>query len=342
YAYVTKEKLLLYTSYASFFIVIANYIRRRDQIKMLFWIAFTVATLESAIGLFQYFTGITQVSGVLRASGTYVNPNNFAGFLGMVIPFSLGYTFYLFSKTIDNVKIRQHLIKVTFSSHSLLFFATALMTLSLILSGSRGGIFSFLSSVIFFYILVSGGGTTRVKFWAISIFIIIVTLYSLWIGLDPVIQRFTETKEQLPSRTLIWKDTLQLIKDFPIFGTGLGTFGLSFILYKNNAFWPLSFSHTHNDYLELASETGLIGIILVLLSIFIFYKQAWNGLRSSSTNIEPFRYFLVVGSLSGICAMLIHAFTEFNFQIPANVYYFSFLMDLSTNLLNHLANGERS
>ncbi|MDA2918208.1 O-antigen ligase family protein [Desulfobacterota bacterium AH_259_B03_O07] len=336
YPYATKQKLLLYISYALFFIIIANYIKRSDQIRRIFWIVFIVGVIESALGLLQYFTGITQASGEVRASGTYVNPNNFAGFLGMVIPLSLGYSFYLFTKGMKKGNTWKDIIKFNLSTHFILFFVTALMTLSLILSGSRGGILSFLCSIVFFYVLLSLQSSLRVRLLALAIFLIIVMGYSLWIGLDPVIQRFTETKEALPLRTYVWKDTFELIKDFPIFGTGLGTFGLSFTLYKNNAFWPLTFSHTHNDYLELASETGLIGLILVLISIILIYKNAWIVLGSLSPKVDPLRYFLTIGSISGIFAMLIHAFTEFNFQIPANAYYFAFLFGLTISLVKNL------
>jgi hypothetical protein len=54
YPFVTWQKLLLYLSYAAFFLVTTDFIRTSKQIKRFFWIIFTVATIESLIGLAIY------------------------------------------------------------------------------------------------------------------------------------------------------------------------------------------------------------------------------------------------------------------------------------------------
>lgn len=341
YPYATKEKFFLYISYALFFLVTVSYIARRHQIKRLFWVVFTVALIESALGLFQYLTGVSRGPYLGRATGTYINPNHFAGFLEMAIPVSLAYGLSFSGGRSENGGIWQRFLKARFSGRFLIFFATALMALSLLLSGSRGGIFSFVASLVFFYLLLSWGGGGRFRSWALGLFLLIVITYAAWIGLDPVIQRFVETKETLPVRTLIWEDTLRLIMDFPIFGTGLGSYGLTYTLYKKAYSGPTFYSHTHNDYLELAAETGLLGFILVLYGIINFYRRAWVDLRLSSPRIDPLRYFLALGSLGGVFAMLIHSLTDFNLQIPANAFYFSFLLALSTSLLYHLSKEKR-
>jgi O-antigen ligase len=216
------------------------------------------------------------------------------------------------------------------------------MAISLILSKSRGGIFSFVVSLAFFCLLLSWGrGNRHRSSWAIGFFLLVVILYVFWIGLDPIIQKFVETKETLPARTLVWRDTLRLIRDFPICGTGLGSYGLTYTLYKKSYTGPLFYTHAHNDYLELAAETGLVGLVLVIYSIIAFYRQAWACLRLSSSTADPLRYFLTIGCLSGVFAILVHALTEFNLQIPANAFYFSFALGLSTSLLYHLSGEKR-
>lgn len=330
--YVTKQKLLLYVSYGMFYIVIANYVSSRKQIKRFFWVAFSVAIIESLVGLLQFITGLSNFS-FGRASGTYVNPNNFAGLLGMIIPISLGYAFslgYEESRPVNNLK---GIANVQNINKLLLLFATALIALSLIFSQSRGGILSFAVSVIFFYTLTTWRGIGRGKFWAAGLFVIILTSYAVWIGLDPVLERYSETKEGFSSRLPVWKDTIRLIKDFPVFGTGLGTFGVSYPIYKDRAIWPLSFSHAHNDYLELAAETGLVGLILVLCGIALLFNKALNKIKNLPWNGDGFRLFLSIGCLSGVLFMLIHALTEFNFQIPSNVFYFLFILGLLTSMI---------
>jgi O-antigen ligase len=332
--YVTKQKLLLYVSYGMFYIVIANYVSSRKQIKRFFWVAFSVAIIECLVGLLQFITGLSN-SSFGRASGTYVNPNNFAGLLGMIIPISMGYAFSLGYEESRLVKNLKGIANAQNINKLLLLFATALIALSLICSQSRGGILSFAVSVIFFYTLITWRGIGRGKFWAAGLFVIILISYAVWIGLDPVLERYSETREGFSSRLPVWKDTIRLIKDFPVFGTGLGTFGLSYTIYKDQAIWPLSFSHTHNDYLELAAETGLVGLILVLCGIALLFNKALNKIKNLPSSGDGFRLFLSIGCLSGILFMLIHALTEFNFQIPGNVFYFSFILGLLTSMIYH-------
>lgn len=332
YPFLTKEKLLIYLSYAAFFLIVSNYIRTSTQIKRFIRIVFTISIVESLIGLLQYIASGTKVP----ASGTYINPNHFAGLLVVVIPLFLGYILYRGTNKNAGSNRREDRIKILFSAQFLLLFATSLMAISLIVAQSRGAIFSFVVSIIIFYILISRNKKSGSIKLFLGIFIAIVILYSIWIGLDPVIDKFSDTTKELPNRTYIWKDSLNLIRDFPILGTGLGNFNLAYTLYKKEAFWPYVYDHAHNDYIELAAETGLVGFILVLWALVAFFKTALSDERNFSPNRDPLRYYLFLGCLSGMLGMLTHAITEFDFQIPANTYYFVFLLGLSSSMSNVL------
>ena len=96
------------------------------------------------------------------------------------------------------------------------------------------------------------------------------------------------------------------------------------------------YDHAHNDYMELAAETGLIGFFLVLFALISFYKRAVYNIRKFSPQKDPLRYYILLGCLSGMFGLFIHAVTEFNFQIPANTYYFIFLLALSQSMSNEL------
>lgn len=337
YSFVTYEKLLLYLSYAAFFIVSADFLRSRDRIKKLFWVVFTIGVLESLIGLLQYITSGT----TLPASGTYINPNHFAGLLLTIIPLILGYLIYVGGKKQNAGSRWETKTRIPISNQIILLFVVSLMAISLILSQSRGAIFAFVSSVLLFYYLISRTRMNISVKWVLGIFMTIVILYSLWIGLDPVIEKFSRASEELPNRTFIWKDSLKMITDFPLLGVGLGNYSLAYTLYKKEAFWPQMYEHAHNDYIELASEMGIIGFIMVFWGLIVFFKLSVNKLKEFSPKRDPLRYYLFIGSLCGMIGMMIHSITEFNFQIPSNAYYFTFLLALSTALFNRL-NRERS
>lgn len=337
YPYVTKAKLLLYLSYAAFFLMTSNFIRTSKQIKRFFWIIFTIAIAEALIGLLQYLASGTKVP----ASGTYINPNHFAGLLLVIIPMLLGYIVYQGAnrKTITTRWVDK--IKIQLTTQLVLVFATSLIAISLILAQSRGAIFSFAASILIFYMLTSQNNRSISLKYHLGLFLIVIILYSVWIGLDPVIEKFSDTTEELPKRTYIWKDSLNLIGDFPLVGIGLGNFNLAYTLYKKEAYWPYVYDHAHNDYIELAAETGLLGFALVMWGIISFFKDTIVNLRNFSPKKDPLRYYLFIGCLSGLSGMMIHAVTEFSFQIPSNAYYFIFILGLSTSLAYHLNKGNR-
>ena len=329
-AYATKEKFILYLSYAAFFIVCANYLLRSRQIKRYFWIIFTVLLIESLIGIAQYIT-----SGS-ASSGTYVNPNHYGGLLLMIIPLSLCYVLYLGHTKFGVSNIWQIVLNNKFSTQLLVFLATCLMGTALIMSQSRGAIFSSVASICLLYTLFSWKQKKRSGLIFIGSFVVVILVYSVWMGVDPVIEKFSQTTEELPSRTSIWHDTLVMIKDFPVFGTGLGTYSLSFTIYKDQTYWPRVIQHAHNDYLQFIAETGIIGFALLIWGMVAFYKRVLRKLVSSNIQADPLRYYLLLGCISGISGLLIHSITDFNLQIPANTYYFVFLLALSTSMYNDL------
>lgn len=334
YPFVTSRKFLLYLSYAAFFLVAADFIRTKRQIRRFFWIIFTVALIESLIGLLQYISSGTTVP----ASGTYVNPNHFAGLLLLVIPLFMGYMLYLYTQ--HGTELSRWGLKLPGSSQLIIFFSTSLMAISLILAQSRGAILSFAASIFFFYVLIQRSKKSRSNKWLLGSFLLIIVVYSIWIGLDPVLDKFTETGEDAPNRTYIWKDSLDMIKDFPLVGVGLGNFGLAYTLYKKEAYWAHVYDHAHNDYIELACETGLIGFILVFWALIAYFRRVAANEKYAIPEQDPYRYYIMLGAVSGMVGMFAHTITEFTFQIPANAYYFTFLFALTARLSEQIK-GER-
>ncbi len=62
--------------------------------------------------------------------------------------------------------------------------------------------------------------------WTLYTVLAVALVFALFAGLYPVAERYARLDESLPSRTLLWWDVLGMVKDFPVFGTGLGTFGM--------------------------------------------------------------------------------------------------------------------
>jgi O-antigen ligase len=202
------------------------------------------------------------------------------------------------------------------------------MTLALLFSKSRagisGGILGFLSFVLFMRI---GIKKMPLSFWIITLAVIgLVSLYSLRIGVDPILERFFRISKDA-SRLDIWRDSVSIIKDHP-FGTGLGSFKQVYPVYNVSTISEKTAYYAHNDYLQLLVEAGWIGFVALVSGFFIFLVRSFHRIKNVSPQTEPLRFFLGIGALSGLVSIAFHSFFDFNLQIPANCVYFVTLIGI--------------
>jgi O-antigen ligase len=149
-------------------------------------------------------------------------------------------------------------------------------------------------------------------------------IWAGWIGTSALVTRFFAVSEDIKLRWVIWENTTQILKDFPLFGSGLGTFAQIFPMYRTFHFRGLV-THAENDFLQLASEVGLVGLgLLAILFLFLFFKR---GLRIRSET-SPQRY-IGIGALTGILALMCYSLVEKNLQVPANALLYVFLWGLT-------------
>ncbi len=165
------------------------------------------------------------------------------------------------------------------------FFMSAVMVATIFMSTSRGGIMSFvLSQLLFFILVMSAAWRSRkgVRFVAVlASVVMMVSVVVVWLGPEAFLKRFhlinfhniVKMEGPIGVRLFFYNDTLDVIRDFPVAGTGLGTFGVNFSRYRTFDYTENYLRHTHNDYLELVSETGAVGIIF-LLGFLVFFTGA--------------------------------------------------------------------
>jgi O-antigen ligase len=115
-------------------------------------------------------------------------------------------------------------------------------------------------------------------------------------------------------------------------GSGLGTFIHIFPMYRSFHIQGLV-THAENDFLQLASEVGLIGIgLLLILFLFLFFKVV-SGVRSLSQRDS--KKYIGMGGIVGILALMFHSLVERNIQIPANAFLFVFIWALILKVSNN-------
>ncbi len=325
----TKIEFFKWLTLSGLFVSLLNWRLSENRYRImnhLIIAIFLVGVFESLYGIYEFSSGHRHIlnldwsSRISSVTGTFFNRNYFAGYLLMVIPLSIGLLFCREANQPGRFRNWRHRLSSLDGKDLLLGFGLILMILGLLLSASRMGIASLLISFSLISLLFRDP-RGRETFSRASVLILgLAVLWAAWIGLDAVISRFFAVSEGLESRWVIWANTFGIFKDFPLLGSGLGTFTEVFSMYRSFHIVGLV-THAENDFLQLASEVGLFGAgLLLILFLFLLFK-ATSGIRSLS-RAEPQRY-IAIGGLVGIMALMFHSIVERNIQVPANAFLYT-------------------
>ena len=337
YPHETLDNLMRFLAYLSAFMLAAYVFDFRKGKSTLLRILILLGCFEAAYGIVQYVTGwqkiftYTKRFDLEEATGTFINRNHFAGFLEMVLPFVLAYAFYHFQAGSPRRSSGESGLSSGRGSAAQVLFYTfllVLMVVAVVFSRSRMGILATVFTIVAVALLAQL--RVRRKVWVLGILLFVgcVLGYGLWIGLGPVLARFEILGEpgylQIEGRIGIWKDTLRLIRDFPLLGSGLGTFELLYRGYQTVVVTS-NVDHAHNDYLEFASDTGVIGAALLFLPILYLLARM---VISFLDDPRSYRRAVTLGCIGSTTAILLHSVTDFNLQIPANALVFAVVLGI--------------
>ena len=205
----TLQKGLELLSYILLGFLIIKTIRKWRQIKRIFSVLIVMGVFEAFYGLFELYNKNPRILFYKKfyylesATGTFVNRNHFSGYLEMVIPLALGLIIArvdLFS--LAGLKWREKILRLSergFSTTLLIGLAVILMSLGIIFSKSRSGIFLLVFTfILFFGLTMIYFGRAKHQKRGISNFLtvvfLIVTFISLFIGIDATLERFAMDK----------------------------------------------------------------------------------------------------------------------------------------------------
>ena len=338
----TEMELFKFLAYAAVFFLIIATIRTSQQVNRLVYIIIIVGFLESFYGLLHFVSG--QQTSSSWVHGTFVNKNHFAGYLEMVIPLTFGMLFTRFEKRNSSPLGITETFEEKYMKGFFALFILFIMICAHILSGSRGGIISFTFGMLFFVLF----GYTRqlLRKWIVILLIFLPLTLGIIVAANPdlIVKRVStltelETDSSFRVRWELWRSALQIFQDYPLVGSGFGTFAHLSQRYRTFR-WNLQFNYPENDYLQFLSETGIIGAFLVFgMGGLFFYRiiTIWKQRHSR------WAVAIVAGGLSAMVSIMIHSGTDFNLHIPSNALLFTVIAALSyVTVHTHRTEGGRT
>ena len=326
--YVARVEMIQVVIYAFLFLAIVNNLHRQESAQIITLTLVFLAMAISFYAVFQFVTGshkvwtLTQTAYIHRGTGTFISPNNLAGFLEMILPLGLAYT----------ITSRMKALPKVFTGYASLAILAAI-----VVTVSRGSWIGTAVALIIFFLILMSHHTHRIP--AIALFALIVIGGIYFVPRDVFfasrLKTFQDPNGDVTGdgRFGIWQAAVHLWHENPWWGIGPAHFNYRFGKYRPELI-QASPDRAHNDYLNTLTDYGIVGAALVVIAWVLVFACAiwtWRYVRGSPNTLGDHRsnkLALVLGASIGLVAILVHSFFDFNMHIPANAIVAVTLMAL--------------
>ncbi|HUW22934.1 MAG TPA: O-antigen ligase family protein [bacterium] len=295
------------------FFLIVNNVKDTIQFKRLVRILVLITTIGGAYGIFQHLTKIDFFGNVkhlrlpmARSTGFFDGPATFGNYILLVLPVVIGLSSY--------IRIRR---KKRWLQLSGLIILTAI-----IFSYGRAVWIGLIVGLIFMGILGSRRLLLSILAGIMICSILILALPSLEFA-----QRVAGTvksKHPVGDRTEFWEGSLRILRDYPITGVGWEGFRKVYPRYRPSE-EEKSVSNAHNNFVDVAVDSGLLGLGIFLWLLVTIYKVGFHIFKELEDGY--FKGF-VWGFLGSLTAFLIAGLSQYNFGDSEVVMLFYFLLGM--------------
>jgi O-Antigen ligase len=255
-------------------------------------------------------SGFTPWNGRIPSLLNY--PNSLAGYLNLILPFALA------CSILPTGRVFKRYGRVSLG----------LGFLALLLTQSVGGLVAFgcVGALAGFWFL---RGFAERSAWFGGIAVLAIGFYVARDLLNPV-HSAGGVGYDMGTRLLLWTTAWKFFVHSPIWGIGWGNFVGAYGGYLNLSWLQSGVYEAHNIYLQILSETGVVGFVAFFALIFLALKEARHQMNSAS---EPFEMALAFGCFAAIVTVLIHGTVDFLFEVspPFGTVFWVLLALLAVN-----------
>lgn len=251
--------------------------------------------------------------------GPFVNRNHFATWAILAIPMCLGYLTAHSSahRHRDGTLLPWRRRAVLFFDGRAMALTTAacLLFVALVMTLSRSGLLGIGTAAAMGLLLRAGRQSSngRAIWWIGSGAVAVVGLTVAQLNPATLGARLSTFRISAGNRMLIWADTIPIVRDFWLTGTGAGTYLTSMLVYQRTSPGWL-YNQAHNHYVQVASEGGLLVGVPVALGLVALTRAAWRSLAADKSGM----YWVRAGAFCGLCGVAAQSFWETGLTMPAN------------------------
>ncbi len=288
---------MIYVVFLMGYFLVVNLMRTREWVNRAIGTAVLSGTAVCLVGVVQIFVGEQNTSWLdtslfsditVRITAGFGNPNIFAEYLLLLIPFAVAFAF--------GGHIKRSMGSVV---------ALVVMLLCLVFTFSRGAWLGFLIGSVLFFMMLS-----RRSILGMLGMVLALPVFT-WLIPDVVLSRFLSignlSESSTAYRISAWSGVGELLEKTLFCGIGVGNAAFSEV-YPGFAYAGIErLEHAHSLYLQLLVELGIPGLLVFLLIVFLFVQSGFEYLLKVKS-AEGKR--LVCAAISALAAMLVMGITD--------------------------------
>jgi O-antigen ligase len=330
--HATLREALKLAAVATFFLLCYNTYQTRSQVIRAVWTMAVMGALISLFGIVQrvtwtgrlYWIG-PEAGGSTFSLGPFVNRAHFAGLVIIVLPMAVALLLVGRRDHVFRTAPRRWMDRLRRSAARtpgptrLVPFLIMLMGGTVLVSGSRGGLVALTVSLLIMAALAGGAWPAR----RVALMLGLIALTGAWIGGDVLYGTVNRLLEEMgrpegpAGRLRLWADALRLFRDAPIVGTGYASFDVAFPEWRTVPA-ALTFTHAESDWIELLTDTGLMGIGLALA---VTGCMGFALLRRARVTPNSSARMLAVGAAGALISVVVHGLGNFTLPVMSNLLY---------------------
>jgi O-antigen ligase len=253
--------------------------------------------------------------------GPFINRNDFAAWLLMAIPLTIGYMLMRIASRRATGVTRVDAGQVVDSRLILLLASTCVMTGAILASLSRSGVLGLAIALATLMMLARTRlGRTRLTLLAAGVALLLVAA-GTYVNLAALVTRLNEAwPSGLGGRLAVWRDTWPIVRDFAATGVGVGAYERAMLVYQQNN-RLMFFNHAHNEFLQLVAEGGMLLGAAAAAVLVTTIRGVWSTLRADRSSV----FWARAGAVCGMLGIAAQSVWDTALRMPANAVLFAIL-----------------
>jgi hypothetical protein len=293
--------------------------RLPDRLRWLLWGLCLNGALLGLEGIIQRASGADKLLFLVKPRvnewgetqfASYSYRSNAAQYFNLLWPLCLGFWW-----TLQRAGGRR-------GGHHLLLAGAVIMAACPIISSSRGGAFVAVGLMVLsvgYLLFINWAAPVGRRPWVTAVLLGVFLAGAIgvggYFGWEMLSQRLENVSAGYEGREAMFNDARPMAENYPVYGTGPGTFATVFQLYRisNATYWP---EQLHNDWLETRITFGWAGMALILAALWCVGLRRFvrGGIRSGRR----------LGTLAwlALAGCLVHAVYDFPLQVHSILFLF--------------------